>query len=232
MSIGVRFDREKAMVSRLDFELVEVTLLKPWDEDLPQSRSAARPHRMAAAVPMVEVADDAESLGIRSPHRKTDAPNTRMLDHARAELLIEPEVGAFTEEMQIKICKDGRIAVGILNFAGLLPAAVRSGQGDGQAVKKEIGLIVDDGLEETVMMHTVHGIQLVTADDGDPQSLGLERANDNCRPTIHGVRMNAQNVERCAVVGANDRRHFARVSSAGLELFQRSLRRGGTGSGF
>ena len=86
---------------------------------------------MAAAVPLVEVADDAQSLGIRRPHRKTDALNTRMLDHARAELLIEPEVGAFTEEMQIKICKNGRIAVGILNFVALLPAAVRSGQGNG-----------------------------------------------------------------------------------------------------
>ena len=56
--------------------------------------------------------------------------NTRMLDRARAELLIEPEVGALTEEMQIKVCKDGRIAVGILKFAGLLPVAVRSGHGD------------------------------------------------------------------------------------------------------
>ena len=82
------------------------------------------------------------------------------------------------------------------------------------------------------MMHTVHGIQLVTADDGDRQRLGLERANDNCRLTIHGVRMNAQDVERCAVVGANDRRHCAGVSGAGVELFQRSLRRSGTGSGF
>src|SRR5271165_5513897 len=131
MSIGVRFDREKAMVSRLDFELVEVTLLQPRDEDLPQSRSAARPHRMASAVPLVEVADDADALGIRRPHRKTDAFSTRMLDHARAELLIEPEVRAFTEEMQIKICKDGRIAVGILNLVSLLLAAIRSGQGNG-----------------------------------------------------------------------------------------------------
>ena len=82
------------------------------------------------------------------------------------------------------------------------------------------------------MMHKVHGIQLVAAQDGDRQSLGLERANDNCRLPIHGVRMNAQDVERRAVVGANDRRHFAGVSSAGPEGFQRSLPRGGTGSGF
>ena len=139
-----------------------------------------------------------------------------MLDDARAELLVEPEVRAFTEEMQIKICKDGRIAVGILDFAGLLRAAVRSGQGDSKSVGKEIGLIVDDGLEESAVMHTVHGKELVAADDGDRQSLGLERANGNCRLAIHGVRMNAQDVEGCAVVAANDRRHCAGVSGAGI----------------
>jgi hypothetical protein len=34
------------------------------------------------------------------------------------------------------------------------------------------------------------------------------------------------------VVAANDRRHCAGVSGAGVRLFQRSLRRSGTGNGF
>ncbi len=82
-------------------------------------------------------------------------------------------------------------------------------------------MIGDDGLEESLVMHTAHGIELVASDDGDRQSLGLERANDNCRLTIHGVRMNAQDVERRPVVCANDRRHCVGVSGAGVEFFQR-----------
>ena len=92
-------------------------------------------------------------------------------------------------------------------------------------------MIEEDGLEESVMMHPVHGIQLVAADDGDRQSLGLERANDNCRLAIHSVRMNAQDVEGRAVVRPDDRRHCAGVSGARVELFQRWLGRRGAGSG-
>jgi hypothetical protein len=66
---------------------------------------------------------------------------------------------------------------------------------------------MDYGLEEAVMMHAPHGIELIAPDGGDRQGLGLERANDKRRLAIHVMRMHAQDVERCAVIGANDSRY-------------------------
>src|SRR5271157_1522535 len=117
--------------------------------------------------------------------------------------------------MQIKIGEDRWIAVRILNLIGLLRAAVQAGQGDGKPVGKELGLILDDGFEEAVP-NMVHRIRLVTAHNRDFESLKLERADDKRRLAIHSVRMNAQDVERCAVVAANNRRHRTRVSSTGI----------------
>jgi hypothetical protein len=139
-----------------------------------------------------------------------------VLDDARAELFVQPEVGALSEQMQIKIGKDRWIAVWILNLIGLLRAAVQAGQGDGKPVGKELGLILDDGLEEAIPVNTVHRTRLVTAHNRDCESLRLERADDIRRLAIHSVLMNAQDVERRAVVAADNRRYGARVSGTGI----------------
>src|SRR5271157_3478775 len=139
-----------AMVPRLDFELVEFPLLQPRDENLPQSGRAARPHGMVPPVPLVEVSDNAYTLGIGRPDGKADAFRARMLEDARAKLLIQPEVGALSEQVQIKIRQNRGIAVRIVDFVSLLTAAVQRWQGDGKPVIKELRFIVEDGLEETV----------------------------------------------------------------------------------
>src|SRR5208283_1545244 len=55
---GIRLGRDVSVISRFDFELVLGPLLQTRDEDFPEARRTARPHRTAAAVPLVEISDD------------------------------------------------------------------------------------------------------------------------------------------------------------------------------
>ena len=50
---------------------------------------------MAPAVPVVEVADDADAAGVRRPDREVDAVDALVVDRVRAELVEEAQVGAF-----------------------------------------------------------------------------------------------------------------------------------------
>src|SRR6516225_12481130 len=104
-----------------------------------------------------------------------------------AKLLIEPEVVALSEQVQIKIRQNRRIAVRIVDFVGLLTAAVRRGQGNGKPVIKELRFILEDGFEETVLMDPVHGISLETAENRHCLSLGLKRTDHDHRLAINSV---------------------------------------------
>ena len=91
---------------------------------------------MAPPVPLIEVSDNAHTLGIGRPYGKADAFQARMLEDARAKLLIQPVVGALSEQVQIKIRQNRGIAVRIVDFVGSLTAAVQGWQGNGKPVMK------------------------------------------------------------------------------------------------
>ena len=90
-----------------------------------------------------------------------------VLDQARAELFVQPEVGALPEEVQVEIGENGWIAVRILDFVAPLGSAGRARQGDGKPVAEELCFTVEDGFEEAVRMDVVHRIQSVSADHRD-----------------------------------------------------------------
>ena len=62
--VGVQADRA---VGAAQLELVAGALAHAWQEELPDARAAERPHRVQAAVPEVEVADDADRARGRRP---------------------------------------------------------------------------------------------------------------------------------------------------------------------
>src|SRR5271157_1849450 len=231
-SKGIRLGRDVPLISRLDFELVNSPLLQPRDEDLPKARQTARPHRVAAAVPLVEISDDTDTLGIRSPHRKRYAFRTCVLDQARAELFVQPEVSAFPNQVQVKIGENGWIAVGILDFVAPLGSLVRARQADGKPVREELGFIAKDSFEEAVRMDELHRMKFVPANHRDFESLRLEGSDDECRSASLRQWMHAEDIKGCAVVTADDGRHRAGISSGRIEIFSRWLRRDPTGSGF
>ncbi len=73
---------------------------------------------MAPSVPLVEVSHDAHTLGVRRPYGKADAFGAGMFQDARAKLFIQPEVGSLSEQVQIKIRQNRRIAIRIVDFVG------------------------------------------------------------------------------------------------------------------
>src|SRR6266446_7859067 len=93
---------ERRPAPRFDLILIELAGLHFWNEDLPNTGIAERPHRMPRAVPVVEVADDAYPFRVWSPNGKRNSFYAFMRDHVRAELLVNLLVPTFAKEIEIK----------------------------------------------------------------------------------------------------------------------------------
>ena len=63
---------------------------------------------MKLGIPVVEVADHGDALGIRSPHGEVRTPLAVALCNVRAEFLEEPRVLALVEQMQVVRGQQGR----------------------------------------------------------------------------------------------------------------------------
>ncbi len=87
---GVKGERigfqEDIAVAGQDFELVQLTLAQAGHKQFPNPRAWPQPHRVAAAIPAVEGADDADPLGVRCPYREVDAGQTGHLAGMRSQL--------------------------------------------------------------------------------------------------------------------------------------------------
>ena len=83
-AVGVGLLNEIAVVAALDLELVDFALTEIGDEELPDPGRAAVAHGVAPAVPMIEVANHADSLGVGCPDGEMNAAKTVM----------RPDVGA------------------------------------------------------------------------------------------------------------------------------------------
>src|SRR5207302_7823117 len=67
---------QQMSAARPNFALVAAAVAQLGDEDLPHAGSHQLAHRVDAAVPAIEVTDDADSLGVRRPHREVNAGET------------------------------------------------------------------------------------------------------------------------------------------------------------
>src|SRR5438128_1092794 len=63
---------------------------------------------MLLALPPIEIADDADTLCVRRPHRKGDAALTFVSNHMRAQLFVNSFVLAFAEQVEIHFAERGR----------------------------------------------------------------------------------------------------------------------------
>ncbi len=84
----VGLDAQPAVL-RAELELVLRPFVDAGDEELPDAGRAERAHRMQAAVPRVEVADDRDRARVRRPDGERGAGDAVDLAHVRAELLVE-----------------------------------------------------------------------------------------------------------------------------------------------
>ncbi len=110
-------------VARADLELVAVSRRDMRNEDLPHAATAARAHRVAAAVPGVEVADHRDAAGIRRPDGEANAIDIADGHRMRAEKGVGPQVRALAEEVKIGV-GDQRtegVRVGVHAFVAVGP---------------------------------------------------------------------------------------------------------------
>ena len=71
---------------------------------------------MDAAVPAVEVADDADPDRVRRPDGEMHAGDAADLQRMRAELLVDAGVVALAEQVHVEVGEDPPEAVGILDL--------------------------------------------------------------------------------------------------------------------
>src|SRR5262249_18392509 len=96
----IGFQRQQPSILTDNLVFIMVTGLRPRDEDFPET-VAAHPHRVAAAVPEIEIADDAHALGTRRKEHEADAWHAIERHRMRAELLVKMHMRAFGEEIEI-----------------------------------------------------------------------------------------------------------------------------------
>ncbi len=93
--------------TRKNLEFVERPLVKSGNEKLPDARRAAVSHRTQAAVPKIEIPDDADSFRVRRPNRKLNALDARNYAHVRAELFIVQVICAFAQQVEVVVGQKG-----------------------------------------------------------------------------------------------------------------------------
>ena len=99
------------------------------NEQLPDARRHEQPHRVHAAVPAVEVADDADALGVRRPHREVHADRRPDADAMRAELLERAVMRALAEQVQVEVAEHAAVAIRIVDLDD-----VAAGERDAQPI--------------------------------------------------------------------------------------------------
>ncbi len=100
-------------MSVAQLELVEAAGPDVGDEKLPHPGAAAHPHGMGAAVPSVEVADDADPVGVGCPDGELHARDAVHRPRVGAEEAVGVPVASLAEQVQIKVAELGREAVGV-----------------------------------------------------------------------------------------------------------------------
>src|SRR5690606_25155139 len=107
------------VVARLDAILVHRAFAQAGDETLPDARTRARIHRRGGVIPAVEVAHHRHPPGRGRPHGEGDAGFAMAAGEVRAELLVQAEVRALVEQIDVVIAQvRGVIGAGAGSAAG------------------------------------------------------------------------------------------------------------------
>jgi hypothetical protein len=125
--VRVGLQQQLAKEVRANLELVVLADLRARDEDLPHADGFEFPHRMEAAVPPVEVADDADALGIGRPDCEVHPDAVADAHRVRAELVVDPRVLALCEQVGVVFGDDAAVTIRVVDL-DRLPAGIRDAQ--------------------------------------------------------------------------------------------------------
>ena len=101
--VGIRLHDVRTAPLWLNGVLVNVALLQSLDEDLPNLAVADALHRMAARVPLVEIADDAHGFRVRCPYGEAHTILAVLRHEMRAEHLISVIVRSLMKKIQVEL---------------------------------------------------------------------------------------------------------------------------------
>jgi hypothetical protein len=138
--VGVQLD---VAVRVADLKFVMRTLSHAGNENFPHAGRAEQPHRMKPPVPVVEIADDADALGVWRPDGKAGAGHA--INHAqlRAELLENFTLVALAEEEQVRFAQRRQKGKGVARAARFA-----SFIGDDEVVGIDLVRQFGDGLKD------------------------------------------------------------------------------------
>src|SRR5690348_6926299 len=108
----IGFEGKDVAVHAFDLILIESAGAEVREEELPDADAEMAAHRMAAAVPLVELTHDADAARVRRPHGEDDAVDTVDGCFVRAEAAVELEMVAFGDEVEVHRAEKRREAVG------------------------------------------------------------------------------------------------------------------------
>ena len=98
--VGIGFFHQLATAAE-DFVFVDLAGSQAGDEQFPDAGGAAAAHRVAAAIPVVEIADHADALHRRCPHGKQATRHAIDGFQARAEHLPGFEMAPLADQIQV-----------------------------------------------------------------------------------------------------------------------------------
>ncbi len=175
---------------------------------------------MAAAVPEIEVADDADPPGIGSEHRESDARHAVDHHRMRAELLVETRVRALGEQVEIEIGQHRRKSIGVFQLDDAVAETrphVVARRSIGQAPHEQAGVV--DAAEIAFVTLLVDHLHLFRIGKKDPHDRDV--AFDVQAEIMEGVGMSTLDHrigfgrERCHVASASERERIRQVPSTG-----------------
>src|SRR5207302_9017933 len=88
---------------RLDAVLVQRAMPEPGNEALPDTRRLARLERRRVGIPLVEVANHADRVGIRGPYAKHHPRRAIDRDDVRTQLVVDADVSPLVEEIEVEV---------------------------------------------------------------------------------------------------------------------------------
>ena len=113
-------------------ELIQLAVVRAGDKQLPDPGLLAQTHRVAAAVPVVELPDHRHPAGVRRPDGKARPGDAIHGVGMGSQRLVGPQMGSFGEQPDVQLLQQRAKAIGVVNQVLLVVP------GDRQLVAKRI----------------------------------------------------------------------------------------------
>ena len=187
-------------------EFIQVAFLQPGDKDFPDTGFPKQAHRVPAAIPKVEITDNAHTFGIGRPNRERRTLYAAMCDEPPAHFLVNFVMRARTEKVTV-ILRNRRLE-GIRVVA--LPAMSRT-IGIFQHVTEPFFPVLNDCLKETILMDFFHRVFFTLVDRIDdcnclsPRQIG---SYDHHTSAFQLCFMHPQNRMRIAMFSVHNVENF------------------------